>query len=415
MSQTAKRTEIELLHRGESYTLYLKGIKLYLRFSRKGKQFWRSLDTSIKAVALSRAKAILTELEENQWEATPKEIKPSSMATIGEILHRWRSSKALITLTEKSVTNNASALEGLIRKATGKQEIEFLPASILTEKLVTQFISHERDAGRPDHSTRSHLTQARGVLQEAYMEIYHGLSLPDLSGFRSKKKFKPKRDYGFREIPRQSVIDMELAAGRLLEQRSPLWIVYVLMANLGLRNGEVKRTTWSHFAERPHYIDGAVTYRKILFIEANYDDAVPRDLEVPDEIWEGLQHFRPKSCIHASSELTHQGTNQSFRKGEVCQQCAYLIPAKTDTEREIICNRLINDFVRPYIPDREKKSYELRKWAGSKVLTREKNIFLVQQFLGHQSVVTTQKYYAKYLKTQIGVSSADTRAIYGIA
>ena len=404
MSNTAKRTEIELQHRGETYTLYLKGSKLYLRFSRKGKQFWRSLDTSIKVVAIARAKDLLTKLEDNQWEAPVKEAKVSQAATIGEILHRWKKSKALITLTEKSVTNNASALEGLIRKATGKEEVEFLPSSILTEKLVTAFISHERDAGRPDHSTRSQLVQARGVLQEAYMEIYEGLSLPDLTGFRSKKKFAPKRDYGFRDIPRQSVIDMELAAERLLEQKSPLWIVYVLMANLGLRNGEVKRTTWSHFEERPHYVDGTVTYRRILFIEANYDDAVPRDLEVPDEIWEGLKLFRPEKCLHPAPE-----------NGKPCQQCSYLIPAKTDTEREIICNRLINDFVRPYIPDREKKSYELRKWAGSKVLTRERNIFLVQQFLGHQSVVTTQKYYAKYLKTQIGISSADTRAIYGIA
>ena len=407
MSQVAKRTEIELQHRGESYTLYLKGSKLYLRFSRKGKNFWRSLDTSIKAVALARGKAILTELEDNEWTAAPKEIQKTEIATIGEILHRWRNSSSLITLTDKSRTNNASALEGLIRKATGKEELDFMPSSILTEKLISDFIAHERTAGRPDHSTRSHLTQARGVLQEAYMEIYEGLKLPDLAGFRSKKKFKPKRDYGFSDFPRQAVIDMEFAASDLLEKRSPLWIVYVLMANLGLRNGEVIRTTWNHFAERPHYIDGKVTLRRILSIEANYDDAVPRDLEVPDEIWEGLQHFRPESCTH---EEIHKNSGLI-----PCQQCAHVIPAKTPTERAVICNRLINDFVRPFIPDRPKKSYELRKWAGSKVLTRERNIFLVQQFLGHQSVVTTQKYYAKYLKTQMGISAADTRAIYGIA
>lgn len=390
------RTEVVVSHRGKRYTLWRRGDNFYLRFSRHGKPILRTLGTSLKELAVKQAKAELDKLESNGWKPKKPE-EPKGLATIGDILDRWEKSTELVTISHLARRNYASSLRCVLRDATGKENVDGLCSSILNEDTVDAYITHCREIDpetekqrRPDHSISATLTQARCVLQPGYLKIYKGLKLPDLQGWRARKRFVAKRDYGFIQFPRSMVIEMEAAAERLYQDRNPVWVVYILMGYLGMRNSQAEQAKWSHIREESVIKEGkAIGTRHVIDIEAGYEDAVARTLGIPAEWYEKLKAFQ--------------------KEGD-----DFLIPARHATERNHLCNKEICDFMAKYIPDREKKAYELRKWAGSKVLTLTGSIVKAQYFLGHKSLNTTQRYYAKYLKTISGLTSSDTREIYAL-
>lgn len=396
MSTTAIRTDISFNHRGESYTLWMRGGKFYLRLTRNGKALWKSLKTTSKPAALERAKKELDSLEKNDWKPEAKAVAPQRTATLGEILEIFRRSSAETLLSLRSIRQYAGSLEELVSTALGKEYQDTMSSSLLTEELIRKYMAACRKINpetglpyRPDHSIQSSITQARCVLQENFSDIYRELLLPDLTGFRVKKRFKKKVNEGFVPFDRQTVIDMETAAHRLWENRDAVWIVYAMMSQLGLRNGEVAKALWEQFIERPVFDDkGIATTKRFFRVRADYAEAVGRELPVSDSLWEKLQAFKDEALTE------------------------FVCPGKNKSERAITCLRQINRFAERFIRDREKISYELRKWAGSIVATRY-GIYEAQKFLGHRSVTTTETYYASYLKT---LSSADTAArnqIYG--
>ncbi len=394
---TATSTDISFNHRGESYTLWLRGGKFYLRLSRGGKAIWKSLKTTQKAAAIERAKKALDELERNDWKPAVKEEAPAKAATLGQILDRFLKGNSTTLLHPRTAKNYACSLKEVVSTGTGKEYNPETPASILTEKLVRDYMAacraldpETQQPRRPDSSIRSTITQARCVLQENFKDLYHDIVLPDLTGFRAKKRFKPQQDVGFVPFDRQTVIDMEAAAERLWKNRDATWISYALMSQLGLRNGEVEKALWSDFITRPVFDEkGAKSEIRVLRVRAGYDEALTGEIEVPSDLWEKLK-------VYQDAAITE-----------------YVVPGKNKTERAAVCDRQINRFVERFIPDRQKLSYELRKWAGSIVATRH-GIYAAQRFLRHRSVTTTERYYATYLKSQTAATTADRAAIYGL-
>ncbi len=55
---------------------------------------------------------------------------------------------------------------------------------------------------------------------------------------------------------------------------------------------------------------------------------------------------------------------------------------------------------RRWIKDRTKTSYELRRYAGSRLLDMGATIFEVRDFLRHRDVQTTQQWYAYRLQNR---------------
>ena len=388
---TAIRTDIEVKHLGKTYNLWRRGDNLYLRMERNRRQIWKSLKTPNKAVAIARAKKEIDKGEKSDWQ--PAIAAPAALrtATLGEILKRFENpeSRPQLLISERSVAQYASALRTLIETATAKAYSPTISSSILTEGLVRSFISSARASGRPDHSINSHLTTARCVLSEKFSDIYDGLHLPDLTGFRIKKNFKGNKGEGFRDFARETVIEMERAAEQLWVIRDPVWIVYAMMSQLGLRNGEVERAKWSDFEERTVFdAKGEASKIRLFRVIAQYEEAIPGEIEVSDELWEKISAYKT-------------------------EQCEYVVPGKNKTERIIYCARMINRFVERYIPDRPKKAYELRKWAGSVVATRH-GIYAAQRFLRHRSVTTTERYYATYLSRNAAATHEDRQKIYGL-
>jgi hypothetical protein len=396
---TAERTEITVTHRGKSYTLWRRGDNLYLRLRRDGRAIWKTLKTSLKDQAVKQAKVELDKLERHDWKPAPKkaEATTTGLATIGEILDRYLAAERDIAHATKN--NYIAAMETLLRVVTGKKDPRALSSSILTEETLDSYIDKERAKGRPDHSIHASLTQARCIVSPKVMTIYKGLTIPNLDGFRSPRDFKSDKGAGFVKFTREEVIALESKADELFRSRSPLWIVYVFMSQLALRNKEVSLAKWSDLVEGVEYQDGKPITKRYLRVQAEYAEAKPALIEISDALWTGLQHYRP-TCTHQEDPAP-------------CSLCTYILPAATETDRKNLCKRDINDAFRNLIVGRRKIAYELRRWAGSRIYTVHGSD-AARNTLRHASVVTVEKYYATELKGVKSAGASDLRDIYGL-
>ena len=78
----------------------------------------------------------------------------------------------------------------------------------------------------------------------------------------------------------------------------------------------------------------------------------------------------------------------------------YLVPGANRTERHDAVYRRHSKWVAHWIKDRTKTSYELRRYAGSRLLDMGATIFEVRDFLRHRDVQTTQQWYAYRLQNR---------------
>ena len=78
----------------------------------------------------------------------------------------------------------------------------------------------------------------------------------------------------------------------------------------------------------------------------------------------------------------------------------YLVPGANQTERHDAVYRRHSKWVSQWIKDRTKTSYELRRYAGSRLLDMGATIFEVRDFLRHRDVQTTQLWYAYRLQNR---------------
>ena len=76
----------------------------------------------------------------------------------------------------------------------------------------------------------------------------------------------------------------------------------------------------------------------------------------------------------------------------------YIVPARNFTDRD----RKIGDRIAIWFKAENNwpfkhTTHELRKWAGSKVLTQTKSMIATRDFLGHSTIAVTEQYYAELL------------------
>jgi integrase len=77
----------------------------------------------------------------------------------------------------------------------------------------------------------------------------------------------------------------------------------------------------------------------------------------------------------------------------------YIVPARNFTDR----NRKIGDRIAVWFKQENNwpfkhTTHELRKWAGSKVLTQTQSMIATRDFLGHSTIAVTEQYYAELLE-----------------
>lgn len=373
---------VEFVHRGRKRRIFRRGPQgiFYSRRQVGGRDHWKSLDTPLKTTAIANAKAWLDAIQtasvDAKWSALDPVRSRSPFATVQQIIDRFEERAAgALRIDAHTVATYCNCLANVVRLATGS-EPDAVKADALTEATVRTFVEQARAAGRSESGIRSTLVQARSVLAPAALYIYApDLRIPaDLSGFRTKIRFETAEDIGFEPIPNEAIAEMETAAAALRSADPATWLVYMLMSRLGLRNVECERAT------------------------LDWLDADGLHLNVPETKGGRSRHLSLPDDLTADQirEIAGSGPN--------------IIPAPNSTDRKIICQRSINRFVERFIPDREKVSYELRKWAGSLVWSSQ-GAEAAMHFLGHRLMTTTSRYYAKFLRPVRAVSAADRAAV----
>ena len=256
------------------------------------------------------------------------------------------------------------------------------PTTLLTGALIREFekrrLQHAEErataatrAGimqRTRTSTASYVRQARSVVALRKMKFYENLKLPDLAAFRGESVETPHRSLP-RPLDMNALAKMETATPKLAEQDPAVYVAHLLFSRLALRNIEI-------VSARTHWIsDGSIGI-----------------INRPEE------NFFPKGC-EGWVPIARDVLAEIMRFQPICTE-GFLIPGRNQTERQEAVYRRHSKWVSQWIKDRTKTSYELRRYAGSRLLDLGCSIFEVRDFLRHRDVQTTQQWYAYRLQNR---------------
>jgi hypothetical protein len=365
----------------------------YLRFQEKGKKnsTWVSLDTTNEKEAKVRAKLKFDAYHDGRHAALRATAGRNDFPTIGTLCDLY---KANATVSDPGHPINSLLRIICIARGCTKEQARALRSDILTDDLVYQFRTNHRAAckqeGRPVSKigVNSRLTAARSMFTEPKL-FYPGETLPDLQGFKDAHgERNASEEAGFEPFEPGLIERMDKAAWLLRELQPDMLRGYVLVRNFGLRTIEVQKAVGAWFTASPLLDDPS---RVLLVVrnrarnarrgtaETRIKNGRARFIVVPPEFRDLFAGFEPEQHV--------------------------LLPTATAPARQRFIQRTLSAWVRQFIPDRVGSTYELRKHAGSEVLTRSGKIAEAAAFLG-DSVATAEKWYAKWLK-EVGAAVGE--------
>ncbi len=352
----------------------------HVRFSPPGALSRVSRSTGTKEIAA--AKRIAAQIIESFWTDAGRSAEPlklrSDNATIGALIERY---VANAQQRPSTIKGNTRSLRNIVRTVLGGDP-DLKPTTALNANLIREF--EKRRASRAEaaaaagagamaiqharSSTASFVRQARSIVALRKMKFYEGLKLPDLTGFRGESVQAPRRSLP-RPLETSALKAMQAAAPELAATDPGVYVAHLLFSRLGLRNIEV-------VSARTHWISGG----RIGIVDRPEEDFYPKGCEgwvpvAPDVLAE-IFRFQP----HCTDD--------------------FLVPGLTATDRHHAVYRRHSKWVSNWIKDRAKTSYELRRYAGSRLLDMGATIFEVRDFLRHRDVQTTQQWYAYRLQNR---------------
>jgi integrase len=302
----------------------------------------------------------------------------ATWATIGDILIAYKT--GAIHAKKATLRTNENALRQIV-EAIHQSSVD-QPVTVLTRTLVERWMMTKQGLSNLDRRSRRQINlsinstykHAKDVFaKKLFSEKYSLLRLPDLSDFLSVPLL-PTPSAQWTRIPREQYEAMLKAANELRQTNPDLWLVNLLLRRLGLRNSELAA------AERNWIIETETGYALSIEDRPNFQ----------------LKGVRPRT-LPLSQDLVDLLLPI---KGHL------ILPNSTKTDRLALIERTHNQWLRTYIPDRTKGNHELRKQAGSMVLTKQ-NLAAAQRFLGHSSQATTEKWYATYLQDVPALTAED--------
>ena len=331
---------------------------------------------------IAPAKRIAAQIIESFWTDAGRGAEPLKLrndtATIGELIARYQRCAAQRPTTVRS---NARCLRMIVRTVHGGEPDE-KPTTLLTSKLIREFEKRQLQRAenratpatsaavieRVRSSTASYVRQARSIVALRKMKFYETIKLPDLTAFRGESVETPRRSLP-RPLDMQALAAMEAAAPALAKSDPGAYVAHLLFSRLGLRNIEIVNS-------RLHWVNNG----SIGIVNRPEEDFFPKGCEgwvpVAVDVLEEILRFQP---------LCFGG---------------YLVPGRNSTERHDAVYRRHSRWVAKWIKDRTKTSYELRRYAGSRLLDMGATIFEVRDFLRHRDVQTTQMWYAYRLQNR---------------
>jgi integrase len=331
---------------------------------------------------IAPAKRIAAQIIESFWTDSGRGAEPLKLrndnATVGELIVKYQQNAAQRPSTLRS---NIRSLRMIVKTVNGGDP-DTKPTSVLTADLIREFEKRQLDRAqkrataatrskfieRVRTSTASYVRQARSIIALRKMKFYEGMKLPDLTGFRGETVETPHRSLP-RPLDMKALTAMNAAAPTLAESDAGAYVAHLLFSRVGLRNIEIVNA-------RVHWISdgsiGIVNRSEEDFFSKGCEGWVPVAPDVLKEIF----RFQPL-CTHG-----------------------YLVPGANRTERHDAVYRRHSKWVSQWIKDRTKTSYELRRYAGSRLLDMGATIFEVRDFLRHRDVQTTQMWYAYRLQNR---------------
>jgi hypothetical protein len=337
----------------------------YYRVMVHGKRRNRTTGHTDRKLALAQAKIIAKDLLKG-GDARETMARPG-YASVGDVCRVWLEMSPASTRR-----NNVSTLRKFVRSFAGGDA----DAVALSRVTAAELRNYLRAWPGSPEGRKSTARQILAMFQPLALDWYRDarLVLPEVAELR-KVRIETKDDEeefeGFSLIPAAVLKEMDAAADELrrsadLEERR-VWAVYALMRWCGLRNIEVAalRRDW------------VVRGRHSPLLQL-----VRRRL--PDGSW-----WKPKGRsgeVPVRLRLLAQLRRALGRDGE------FVIPRAHATDAFTLTHRTINAFVRPFIPERVKGAYELRKQFGAEIAMRD-GIEVASRLLRHGSFQTTWKHY----------------------
>jgi integrase len=368
--------------------------KFYLHPPRSGRNDWhvrftapaidgtRRIFRNTGAKEIGPAKRIAAKIIESFWADAGRGADRLRLRNdntkIGELIARYERNALQRRATIRS---NVRSLRMIVKTVHGGDP-DTKSTSVLTANLIREFEKRQIDSAekrataatrsvviqRVRTSTASYVRQARSIVALRKMKFYKGMKLPDLTGFRGETVESPHRSLP-RPLDMKALTAMNAAAPALAESDPGVYVAHLLFSRIGLRNIEIVNA-------RMHWINdgsiGIVNRPEEDFFSKGCEGWVP----IAPDVLKEILRFQP-----------------------LCTD-DYLVPGANRTERHDAVYRRHSKWVARWIKDRTKTSYELRRYAGSRLLDMGATIFEVRDFLRHRDVQTTQLWYAYRLQNR---------------
>jgi hypothetical protein len=375
----------------------------------RGRQFFRCTDKSRKADALIAARALWKAfLEERDDVLKATRLRQDrAVATVGEIIRAHgkfiRSFK--LRVEPATLADYESALRRVvtwgkypefINKECGRvylsaeqqAVVDGESGTVFTETFKQRYIGmagndyEERDSRI--NGALATMRFARAMFDVEAMKCYRSLVMPDLKGFLGASmpeapKRKPK------VVTDTMVHAMATAAQAIKETEPALYLVHLLFRHFGLGNDEIEHALvgWISPCQAGDLKGVVLPSGECRPIIAYLDVRWRADWRAKTDAREGRVAVSADVYAELQQWLRNRGPDE------------LLVPAGTKTDRWELINKAHNDFVRPWLADFRKRSYELRRWGASKVAELHQNDAMGSWFLRHSPKTTGTKYYLK--------------------
>jgi integrase len=385
--------------------LYTRSDRYYLRAQVKGRQRLLASPHDTKLYSMRWAKKKRDELRHGIEEpaAAPAvamaDAPAKKPATIEALVDTYRKAAADRFATfgkpqPHTVAGNIRSLLIVVRQVNEVDEEQALKVrlGILDGNLVKAYVRKKVEQASSDYTLQkrarvtatSTLTQARSVFAKWTRPYYQAddLVLPDLEEFKTAGTKERMKKY---ELPPQALRDKTAAAAlKLLEKRSPLYLVYELAYECGMRSGEIRSARWD-WIEENRTPDGTVLHEMNIRTR-------------PD--WKGPKNLTAHRVPISAELLAELEDLRSDRP-----ENPFILPGGTDNARHNLIRRTFAMWMRKHGWDSKtyvKAAHELRKLAGSRWYTMA-GLEWAAKWLGDTPAVVAH-YYADIDTVRVAVN-----------
>jgi integrase len=148
----------------------------------------------------------------------------------------------------------------------------------------------------------------------------------------------------------------------------------------GLRNSEVAALRWGWF----------VRGRRGPVLEL-VERVLPDGSRWEPKGRSGTVPIRRRLLAQIRRALRPAFAQEGLRRAKP-ELAGFVIPRAHGTDAAHLVERRINEFVRPFLPDRQKGAYELRKQFGAEIAMRD-GLEVASRLLRHGAITTTWAHY----------------------